>query len=250
MSRTANEIAELIRTFEQDKTEGKLVAFAREVTSNLSWEQGAAASAWTTRWARGRTDADFGNLIGLTGDQVFQRRRVWDVFGGCKDIYTNISWTHFLVALTWPDATECLKWADEQDATVAEMKAWRRMQHGEDLTTEAVDDEPRVSEAMTPSVAHYEDEPLRPTESAAPRESKTLSPDEIEADAIGDLVRRMKRDALGDRCKIQDTLTLCFEVLKALRDIDQSGLGNAMRLLAREDNLFAKDVLNAASRAA
>ena len=42
---------------------------------------------------------------------------------------------------TWDDAPECLQWADENQATVAEMKAWRRALRGEDLTVPGDADE-------------------------------------------------------------------------------------------------------------
>src|SRR5690606_2568366 len=44
------------------------------------------------------------------------------------------------VAINWDDAPEVLQWAQENDATVAEMKAWRRAMHGEDLTEPSFDD--------------------------------------------------------------------------------------------------------------
>ena len=88
----------------------------------------------TKRYARGRTDADFGALIGLSGDQVYQRRRVWERFHETHDQYVSLRWSHFYASLNWDDASDCLGWADDVHATVAEMKAWRRAQRGEDLT--------------------------------------------------------------------------------------------------------------------
>jgi hypothetical protein len=40
--------------------------------------------------------------------------------------------------LNWDDAPECLQWAEENQATVAELKMWRRTMHG----TDAQDDSP------------------------------------------------------------------------------------------------------------
>lgn len=40
---------------------------------------------------------------------------------------------HFEAADKWPDRCEAIKWAMEVQATVAEMKAWHRAIHGEDL---------------------------------------------------------------------------------------------------------------------
>jgi len=118
------------------ETEQQLIQTAQQALSSCNWTVGECAAQWTKRFAKGRTDADFGNLVGLSGDQIFQRRRVWETFADVYENYANLKWSHFYVSLTWEDSAECLAWADEQDATVAEMKAWRRMQHGEDLTVE------------------------------------------------------------------------------------------------------------------
>jgi hypothetical protein len=102
---------------------------------------GECAAKWTERYARGRTDADFAALIGITADQVYQRRRVWETFAGVREQYPALKWSHFYAALTWDDAADCLRWATDMQATVAEMRAWRRAQRGEDLTAEALPEE-------------------------------------------------------------------------------------------------------------
>ena len=119
------------------ETEQELISAARLAISNCNWTVGECASQWTERYAKGRTDADFGELVGLSGDQIYQRRRVWESFADVRDDYAELKWSHFYVGLTWTDSAECLAWAKENKATVAEMKAWRRMQHGEDLTIDA-----------------------------------------------------------------------------------------------------------------
>jgi len=115
------------------ETEDGLISRAQIAVSHCNWEVGECAGLWTKRYARGRTDADFATLVGLTADQVYQRRRVWETFGDVHGEYTNLRWSHFYSALNWDDAAECLQWANEIEATVAEMKAWRRAQRGEDL---------------------------------------------------------------------------------------------------------------------
>lgn len=123
------------------ETEDQLVIRAQEALSSCNWTIGECALTWTQRHARGRTDVDFGQLIGLSGDQVYQRRRVWESFADVYTEYPSLKWSHFYVALNWDDAAECLQWANEIEATVAEMKAWRRAQRGEDLSQPA-DEEP------------------------------------------------------------------------------------------------------------
>lgn len=123
------------------ESEEQIISLAQSAVSQCNWVVGECAAAWTEKYAKGRTDADFGAMVGLSSDQVFQRRRVAETFGDVHDSYPSLKWSHFYVALTWDDAPECLQWAEENDATVAEMKAWRRAIKGEDLTTEAeVDD--------------------------------------------------------------------------------------------------------------
>lgn len=128
---------------DRHETEEQLIQRAQQAVSRCNWEIGECAAAWTQRYARGRTDADFGAQIGLSGDQVYQRRRVWETFSDVASRYERLKWSHFYAALNWDDAAECLQWAEEMQSTVAEMKAWRRAQHGEDLTSPAAEaDEP------------------------------------------------------------------------------------------------------------
>lgn len=119
------------------ESEEILIQQARDAVSQCNWVVGECAAKWTARYAKGRTDADFGQLVGLSGDQIFQRRRVWERFGGSYVEYPGLKWSFFYVALNWDDADDCLAWAREGDATVSEMRAWRRAQRGEDLFTES-----------------------------------------------------------------------------------------------------------------
>ena len=121
-------------------SEPALVSLAQQAVSRCNWVVGECASAWTQRYAKGRTDADFGLLVGLSGDQIYQRRRVWDAFHEEYEKFPELKWSHFYVAINWDDAVDCLHWAAENEATVAEMKAWRRAVRGEDLTEDAPPD--------------------------------------------------------------------------------------------------------------
>jgi hypothetical protein len=122
------------------ESEDELIARAQLAVSQCNWVVGECAHKWTQKYARGRTDGDFAQLLGLSADQIYQRRRVWETFADVRGEFTSLKWSHFYAALTWDDAPECLQWADENQATVAEMKAWRRALRGEDLTTESADE--------------------------------------------------------------------------------------------------------------
>ena len=128
------------------ETEESLIQTAQQAISHCRWIVGECASKWTQRHARGRTDAEFGQLVGLSGDQIYQRRRVWETFSAVRERFAVLKWSHFYAAVNWDDAAECLQWAAETQATVAEMKAWRRALRGEDLTSEP--------EAVEPSSNH------------------------------------------------------------------------------------------------
>ena len=151
------------------ETESQLVETAQIAVSRCNWVVGRCAAEWTQRYARGRTDADFAALVGLSADQVYQRRRVWETFADVRDRYETDPapgdrkrgprWSHFYVALTWDDAPECLDWAAENEATVAEMKAYRRALHGEDLSAPAARG-PADDFAGDPSVIRLPTDPV------------------------------------------------------------------------------------------
>lgn len=139
------------------ESEEHLISVARDAVSQCNWVVGECAAKWTTKYAKGRTDADFGQMVGLSGDQIYQRRRVWETFGKSVANYNNLKWSFFYVALNWEDRIKCLNWADENEATVAEMRAWRRAQNGEDLFSEP---EEAYSEWAAPLVMDTSDMPM------------------------------------------------------------------------------------------
>jgi hypothetical protein len=138
---------------EVTESEDELISRAQNAVSQCNWSVGECAFKWTQKYARGRTDADFGALVGMSPDQVFQRRRVWETFADVHAVYGGLKWSHFYAALNWDDAPECLQWAEENQATVAEMKAWRRASRGEDLTIDAADEEWGVAYVPSEPVA-------------------------------------------------------------------------------------------------
>lgn len=125
---------------EVKETEEELIFEAQQAVSQCNWKVGECAAKWTKRYSKGRTDADFGKLVGLSSDQIYQRRRVFETYGKVRENYSSVRWSHFYLALNWEDADECLQWSEENEATVAEMRAYRRALHGEDLSLEATSD--------------------------------------------------------------------------------------------------------------
>ena len=144
-------------------TEQGLIEEARRAVSQANWILGECAVRWCEQYARGRTDADFGKLVGVTGDKIYKCRRVSEVFGAV-DFVPRVSWSHYYEALNWDDAAECIEWAVQNEASLAEMKAWRRAMHGEDLTTPAnadrVDHSPFRGTAETPTTSKGSSNPI------------------------------------------------------------------------------------------
>lgn len=145
--------AEVVR----EETEASLIARAQTAVSKCNWEVGECAAIWTKRFSRGRTDSDFATLVSLSADQVYQRRRVWETFADVYQNYPTLKWSHFYAALNWDDAAECLQWAEDVQAGVAEMKAWRRAQRGEDLDSRPIEEafdgmptEPALASELAP----------------------------------------------------------------------------------------------------
>jgi hypothetical protein len=108
----------------------QLIETAKSALSTCNWIIGECASSWVGNFVK-ETDATFGPNVGLSSDQVYQRRRVWEKFNDIRldDTFLYLKWSHYYSALNWDDASECLKWARDHDATVAEMKEWRKAQH-------------------------------------------------------------------------------------------------------------------------
>jgi hypothetical protein len=162
------------------ETESDLISRAQVAVSQCNWVVGECAARWTQRYAKGRTDADFGQLVGLSGDQVYQRRRVWETFGDVRGDYPSLKWSHFYISLNWDDAPECLQWAEENQATVSELKMWRRAMHG----TDAVDDSPPDPWGGDPSISFL------PTTPVAVRDVD---------ESTGDPAERSRPDSEGER---------------------------------------------------
>lgn len=204
VSTTADRTREPLPDFDND-SEQELLERARRASSYVAFIVGAAAAAWCQRYARGRTDADLAHLLGLNRSTVTNRRQVHERFCQTFDNYGRLKWSHFFVALNWPDAETCLAWAHDNKATVDEMKAWRRMQHGEDLTVDSeaeIEPEPefaRETVAALPAMSAVEHDPAELTEPStierarepAAAYSETLDPPA--AESLGDPAREDRR---------------------------------------------------------
>ena len=184
-----------------EATEQQLIERAQSALTQCNWVVGECAAEWTQKHAKGRTDENFGFLIGMSKEQVHQRRRVWESFADVKDEYEFISFSHFNSALNWDDAAECLAWANDIQATVAEMKAWRRSQHGENLTEEpkpeqSLNDQWGSDDEQSPNDDQVIEEKPKPTTKRQPEQKpqqvKTPTPRRDEPSPISQVIDHLE----------------------------------------------------------
>lgn len=137
MSRHPASVPVAAEVRQDQDSEAAIIRQIKESISTNNWNIGRLAALWTTAWARGRGDGDLGGMVGMSGDQVGQRRRVWERFGGKTDTYQFLSWSHFYAALNWDDAESYLQWASDNQATVSELKAYRQAKVAPPLFSDA-----------------------------------------------------------------------------------------------------------------
>lgn len=111
-----------IRTLNEDE----LVFFARDAISDSDWIVGACALNWTERYSRGRGDGCFGELIGMSEDQIFQRRRTYARFSNSRFTFPFLTWSHFNIASPWDDAAAWLWWANTHRVNVKTLRETHR----------------------------------------------------------------------------------------------------------------------------
>lgn len=118
-----------------------------ESSDQADWTLGRLAKQWLELKPSERAgipEDGLAVMIGRNRDFVEERRAVFARFGEIRHTFKNLTWGHFKAAMAWPDrdpvdgleggSVACLRWANEVKATLAEMRAWRRAQRGEDLS--------------------------------------------------------------------------------------------------------------------
>lgn len=220
-----------------EATDQQLIERAQSALSQCNWVVGECASEWVQKRTADRTDEDFGAKVGMSREQIAQRRLVWERFSDVRNSYHSLSWSHFYVALNWDDAAECLQWANEFEATVAEMRAWRRSQHGEDLSEPAEEENtlagtgdrhlPRsdsedasVGSEIQPAGGNRhdeEDEPVAP----ARAEQETVSP---KAGSVESAESRKAEEAAPHGLSLNDAIMTIRETCRVAQSLDPEDL--------------------------
>jgi len=133
-------------------TEEAIVQSATKALSDAGWEIGRRAAEWERFHSKGRKIEDFAAMIGCDHKTVADRLKVFSVFHLLRDQFPNLRWIHFYFALDFArgEDIECLKWANEMDATPAEMRAWCRAQRGYPLDETEAETKPKRPRKKNP----------------------------------------------------------------------------------------------------
>lgn len=194
-----------------DDSEHNLINKARQLAHQNAWEIGELAAEWHQRYAKGRTDGDFAEMVGLSEDQVYQRRRVWELFGARRNEFTHCRWTHFRDAIAWDDALECLEWAESSEATAREMLAWRKAKRGEPLW----DIPHKPTEKPEGRTIHRDTTPKR-SESTKPVEDRTQEPEVVTAPKFSTPAPKSPARAEADPPDAAETVNEAIEKITSL----------------------------------
>lgn len=125
--------------------ESELILRAQIITNGSAWVVGQCASIWCERFAKGRTDEDFAKLIGMSRQQVNNRRRVYERFCSISSKLPSLTFWHFATAIAWDDAEACLEWAEENSTpldlvSIEEMRSYRCKVLGHEESTNFADE--------------------------------------------------------------------------------------------------------------
>ncbi len=169
---------ETVITQHAEHVERELIEAGREIETRSTgdkWELGRLANEFVTLHQLG-SDQKFADQIGSQQQRINECRRIWEERQDYRSS-GNLSWTHLRVSLAWPDADECLKWAADTGANVAEMTAWRRVRNGESLKPEPV----KVPAVQVPEPDAPIVTPEEPVASQPVRSPAVATPDEPKA---------------------------------------------------------------------
>lgn len=116
----------------QEASVEELKQEGHKVTTASNWTFGEIASRLVAEhnW----TDQQVADEFGKSQQSVNYARRIFERFYQRAGKHVFV-WRDWMKVVAWSDADKCLDWAEEQEATFAEMAAWRRAQNGEDIKT-------------------------------------------------------------------------------------------------------------------
>lgn len=124
-----------------EETEQQLIERVKRAKSQCDWTVGEAASTWCEKFARGRTESAFADLVGVSRQSVNFKRRVYERFREFATRVATLSFYHFREALAWHDAEEWLEQAEADGWSVREMVEAHDQHYDTDPVTEEQDED-------------------------------------------------------------------------------------------------------------
>ena len=131
-----------------DSTSEQYLGQWKRLVSTTNWEKGQII----LRWREALIDAEaplsdyadeaWSRRVGnVTPQHVGRLRRVFERFGGSREDYDGLFWSHFQAALDWDDAELWLDGAVQNDWSISEMRHKRWETHGAIADEEPASDE-------------------------------------------------------------------------------------------------------------
>ncbi|MDA7950231.1 MAG: hypothetical protein MPJ24_01995 [Pirellulaceae bacterium] len=111
--------------------------------SSTNWEKGKIICQWREALVATKaptaeySDETWAQFVGgVTGQHVGRLRRVYQRFGELARDFSNLFWSHYLVAIDWDDAETWLRRADTEKLSIAAMRKVRWQETDGDPATE------------------------------------------------------------------------------------------------------------------
>ena len=172
-----------------DQTSEVYLGEWNQLVSTTNWEKGRiilqwrealiAAGADPTEYADEAWSRRVGNV---SGQHVGRLRRVFERFGGLRQTYGRLFWSHFQAALDWDDAEMWLEGALQSRWSISEMRRqrWQAIGAPEDLKPE--DEDIIVGELDEDALVDDRDSGNSAEASAAPSAARETTWDIDDAD--------------------------------------------------------------------
>ncbi len=167
-----------------DTTSEQFLGQWKRLVSTTNWEKGQIIFEWRAALvvadapASEYSDEAWSRRVGnVTPQHVGRLRRVFERFGGVRDDYAGLYWSHFQAALDWDDAELWLEGAVQNQWSISEMRRNRWETHGA-----VADEEPSSEEQASDAPWDEDDEPAEAAEVTTGTVGTVQSPERRDAD--------------------------------------------------------------------
>lgn len=153
----------VVESFEVEEASREYLGEWHRLVSTTNWEKGRIILDWRQALVSAGappleySDEAWSRRVGnVSGQHVGRLRRVYERFGGVRNDYAGLYWSHFQAALDWEDAEMWLEGAVQSKWSISQM----RYQRWEVLGKPA-DDEPREEDIVAAEIDEDSAEPAQ-----------------------------------------------------------------------------------------